>query len=301
MKKVFLLIYLLALCLPVLAKPADEGKKGPELEVVCVVPDREFYEREPIPVTVTLFSSVPQIASASELEPMRLKKGEFATFQTVEPAGSGYRKQVDGKTVYCFPLKTFVVSFADKGKYELTGGEYSIGVPYNVVIDDPFWGPRRTTRVKEQKVSAQKKTIKIKSLPVPGDDIEFSGSVGKFVVETIIPPGDIFLNEEATAIIRLRGNGVIAEHTLPKYIEAFGDGAKLKSVSESRTAAYDHGELVSELQLECTFIPTRKDAVIGEASFDYFDPEKGKYVSAKSKPVTVKVKSATAKSEMMQI
>ena len=280
----------------------DVREKVPELTVECRMQNTDFYARQPVPMVVTLKSSTPDIVSADVVSPLTLKKGEFASIQTVSPAGEPYEEIKNGRKYYCFPLEAYVVTMADKGSYEMTGGTYSIGVAYPVVVNDPFWGPRRTREIKRFEVTAENKKFRVRRLPDAPGGTEFSGSVGDFTIETVIPRGDIFVNEEATAIIVLKGKGMIAEATMPEYRDAFKNGMKLKSVSESRNAGYDRGDLISELQLECTFIPTERNGVkVGEITFDYFNPITGKYETARSKPVEINVKSTTSKRESMDI
>lgn len=273
-----------------------------DMFIRCVAGDNEVYEREPLLLTVTLFTQNPDIAYANVVEPVVLSKGEFASSRKVEPAGDPYVCEEKGKKYYCFPLEASLVTFAEKGKYELCGGEFEIGVSYPVIINDPFWGKVRSSEVKKKILQMEKSQIKVKSLPSPPENGHFSGSVGEFTIETIIPRGDIVVNEEATAYIVLRGEGMIAESILPEYHNAFKKGIKLKSVTESRSEVIDNGRMISELQLECTFIPTsREDAEIGEVRFEYFNPSTGKYSTVVSSPVKVAVKSSTVRHKSMEI
>lgn len=172
------------------------------------------------------------------------------------------------------------------------------------MVNDPFWGRVRSQKVEDFKVGVKSAKIKVKSLPSVPADVDYSGSVGSFTIETVLPKGDIFIGEEATAYVVLKGRGMLEESTLPAYREAFTQGMKLKSVSESRDESFDHstGEMVSEIRLECTFVPTERDGVvIGEITFGYFDPKIKEYKTAKSKPVQVTVKSTTAKRDSMSI
>lgn len=276
--------------------------KDPDLFIECVLDSRTVYERQPVSAVVTLFSTDPDVEFANPISDVRLARGEFSTLQPVRPAGSSYRRDIGGRQYYCFPLRTFVFTIDKKGSYELSGGEYEVGVSYPVIVNDPFWGRVRTAETREYKIPVKKTPLNVKTMPEPPADMDFSGSVGDFSIETVIPRGDIYLNEEATAIIVLRGQGMIAELTMPEYRDAFKNGMKLKSVSESRSQAYDKGRIISELQLECTFIPTSvTDAEIGKVYFDYFDPVSGAYRRAESEPVKVKVKSTVSKRESMDV
>lgn len=281
---------------------ASVGAEKTDIFIECVLDRATVYEREPVPVVVTLFTTDPNIEYAEVKSEVGLSKGEFASVQKVEPAGSSYRREIGGREYFCFPLKAFMFTMDRKGSYELSGGEYAVGVSYPVIVNDPFWGKIRTSETKELDVPVRRTSFKVKALPAPPADMHFSGSVGDFSIETVVPRGDIFLNEEATAIIILKGTGMIADLTLPEYRDAFKNGLKLKSVSESRGAAYDRGRMVSELQLECTFIPTSEtDAEIGVVMFDYFDPATGKYRRAESEPVKVKVKSTVSRRESIDV
>lgn len=300
------IVILAALTSALLMSASDAGRDSatadPELSIECRMLPQTFYERQPVPMVVTLVSSTPDIALAEVRSAPSLTKGEFASVQKVSPAGSAYQEVSGGKTYYCFPLEAYMVTMSDKGKYEIAGGEYEIGVSFPAVVNDPFWGKRRTSVVKRFPVPVDKRKFNVKALPAPPPSVDFSGSVGKFTIETVVPRGDIFVNEEAVAVVILRGTGMIAESTLPEYRNAFRNGLRLKSISESRDAAYDDGEMVSELRLECTFIPDVRDGVeIGEVSFCYFDPEAGEYRTARSAPVRIEVKSTTSKRESISI
>lgn len=276
----------------------------PELYIFCSVEDGEVYERQPFPVTVTLKSSSPDVATADIVSKIRLFKGEISTFQTIQDTGRPYTKKENGKMWYYFPLNAYLLSIADSGTYEIGGGEYSIGVAQPVIVKDPFWGPMQSQRLKKTDVNVSSAKIKVKRLPSKPSDFEYSGSVGNFTIQTILPKGDIYVDEEAIAYIVLQGRGMIEESTFPAYREAFTQGMKLKSVNESREESFDHstGELVSEIRLECTFVPSRRDNVeIGEITFGYFDPKSKEYKTAKSKPLKVTVKSTTSKRESIAI
>ena len=289
-------------CLPAVCADSPARDKAPELFIECVLGDDVIYERQPVSAVITLFSTSPDVASADPVSEVALNKGEFASLQPVSPAGRSYRKTIKGVEYYCYPLRAFMFSMAEEGSYSLDHGMFDVAVSIPQVVNDPFWGKVRTSKLESYKVPVRKSSFKVKSLPNPPESIDFSGSVGKFSIETVIPKGNIYVNEEATAVIVLRGTGLIAEQTMPEYRGAFSQGVKLKSVSESRTAAYDNGVMISELHLECTFIPTSSaDAQIGVVSFDYFDPETKKYVKAESTPVKIDVKSSVAKRQSLSI
>lgn len=299
--KSFLLKIAFVLC-SLFAAPLAWSADGPDLFIKCEVGESTIYERQSATLTVSLYSSVPDIAYANPSSKIHLKKGECATWSQVRPVGNAYETKIDGRRYFCFPLELFVFSIDEKGSYEFVGESYEVGVSVPIVVNDPFWGPVRSAEVKNYTVPVKRASFKVKSLPNPPMGSRFSGAVGSFSIETVVPAGDVIVNEEATAVVVLRGEGLIPELTMPEYRTAFTDGVKLKSVSEARSSSFVDGKLVSELHLDCTFIPTRRDDVkIGSVSFSYFDPSSGKYVTSTSSPVDVKVKSGVSKRESLDI
>lgn len=302
MRKVIYCLFFLTSLFCQFSVKAAGSSENPELYIECHIDDNTIYERQPVSAVVTLISSTPNIAYANVSHQLELNKEKFATFQKVSSPGRAYEKNIKGKRMFCFPLEAFVFTIANKGSYDLVNGEYKIGVSIPTVVNDPFWGPVRSSEVEQYSLSVRKSSIKVKALPKTAGNSNFSGSVGTFSIETIIPAGDIFVNEDATAIIVLKGTGMIEQSVLPEYRGAFINGCKLKSVSESRNEVYDNGKLISELRLECTFIPTERSNVeIGSVSFDFFNPDSGKYETIRSKPVKVTVKSSTSKRERITI
>lgn len=273
--------------------------ESPDIFIRCEMSGDRFYEREAVPMVLTLFSSTSNISYANQMRPMSLSKGEFASIREIQPAGDAYTEMIDGRQYYCYPLNAYMVTLPDKGSYTLQNGAYEIGIPM-MVGNDSYWGPVFETR--SITIPVEKKSFKVKALPNPPVDANFSGSVGKFTIETVIPEGDIIFNEEAVAYVVLRGDGMIAEQVLPDYQEAFKNNLKLKSISESRSSYYKDGRLISQLQLECTFIPTSRDNVeIGEVLFEYFNPDTGKYEVARTAPVKVTVKSSTVNHKSIEV
>lgn len=303
MRKIIILTFILLASVPVAIRADENHDAGHSLKVECRMDRETLYEREPVRLTITLISDTPDIEYANIVEAPELKKGRFDTFQTISPAGRAYKEKKNGKTYYCFPLNSYMVTVAEEGKYEIDGGKYNIGINVPAVRHDPFWGSYRYNEVKEITLPVEKKTFRAKAVPNPPSGIEYSGSVGEFSIETVIPPGDIYAGEEAIAVIILRGNGMIAESVLPSYRGAFDKGVRLKSVSESLDEGHDFkGGMLSELRLECTFIVTDiETAEIGEARFDFFNPRTGKYETITTDPVKIKVKSAATTRDRMSI
>lgn len=265
--------------------------------------DKEsLYYHEPAVLTLYLWTPGYEIRGVQQSKSPELDKGKFSYLQRADFNSEPRIVNQDGQTWYVYPVDSYAVALDKKGKYNLKGGRYIVDVAVPKLYNDPFWGRMQTIDIERVEVPVGPVQLAVKDLPATDADSEFSGAVGDFKVSVDVPPGDIYLNEEAIAIVTVSGNGWLNSGTLPEYHDAFGNGTKLKSFSENRRQYIKDGQLVSELQMECTFIPTSKDnAVIGPIWIEIFNPTTGKYEIVKSKPVQVKVSSIAEKAPILDI
>lgn len=254
------------------------------------------YEGQPVAVEVALVTDRNDISGVESIGTLTAGNGDFLSFQTVDNPGNTVIVEREGRRLYSIPLAVTVVAFEESGKYKLISPGYKVALPQYRVVRDPIWGSRRVRELSVADLRPVTTNLKVKALPNPPKDMDFSGSVGEFEIETRMHRATPVAGEDNTVFIILRGSGLIAELTMPQYKGAFPPDLNLKSVSESRRGFYDHGKLISELTLECTFTPGHSgEFEIGEVWFDYFDPVTGKYARAKSDPVAVSVKSSVVR------
>lgn len=288
-----LLLYFAISLLPLFAFADDNHYSAKDFFIECSIDNESLYEHEPAIVTLTLYSPTADISGVSKSSGLTLDHGEFASISSVQVMERGSKVKVKGKEYYAFPISQYLISVADNGKYTLKSGELSVRVAYPVVVRDPFWGNIRSSQTETYRVPVNDKSFKVKDLPKQSNN-SFSGAIGSFTVKTIIPPGNIIVNQEATAVVQIDGYGYIPDQTLPEYRSAFKGNVQLKSISESRQQYIKNGKAATQLVLNCTFIPKQKnDAEIGEISFEFFNPKTGNYETVKSVPVQVEAKSST--------
>lgn len=261
-----------------------------------------LYYHEPAVMTLYLWTPGYEIRGVQQSKSPELDKGKFSYLQRADFNPEPKIVNQDGRTWFVYPIDSYAVAFDKQGKFILKGGRYIIDVAVPKLYNDPFWGRMQTIDIERIEVPVGSVQFTVKDLPSTGADSEFSGAVGDFKVTVDVPPGDIYLNEEAIAVVTVSGNGWLNSDTLPEYHDAFGNGTKLKSFSENRRQYIKDGQLISELLMECTFIPTSKDnAVIGPIWIEIFNPTTGKYEIVKSKPVQVKVSSIAEKAPILDI
>lgn len=295
--------YLVLLALSVAVGAEARSDADPSLFIEFEIDAKSPYEHQTFVATPVLYTTSPDIAYINRLTAPEIENGSFEVIRIVPSADNrATRKEIKGKEYYRVPLESFVMAVDKKGTYSIVAPSYDIGVSVPTVVRDPFWGTYRTSRTTSCRPETTTARIKVKSVPDAPSGSAFSGSVGEFNIQTVIPKGDIIVGEEATALIIVSGPGIISESVLPEYRSAFGSGLNLKSVSESCSSHVVDGRLVSELQLECTFIPSRREDVsIGAVSFDFFNPVSGKFETIRSAPVEVQVKSTVSRREKISV
>ena len=278
------------------------AKNHEDLFVRCSIDQSSFYSHECVCATMWLYTPYSDIAFVNEVESPHLKTGEYSYISRVQNFHKSHREKVDGKLYYAFPLASFVFAMNDAGKYTMQSGKFEIGINFPVVYEDPFFGKVRTAETRSCIVDMKPVDFKVKSLPAAKDTVAFSGAVGKFSVSTVVPRGDIIVNEEASIIVIVKGRGLLGSDILPEYRDAFGEGNKLKSISEQLNTYFDGESIVSELELECEFVPTDiRNCRIGAVRFGYFNPETKRFEVAESEPVDIDVKSSAVKVEPVYI
>lgn len=272
------------------------ANKENDMFVKCELNKTEFYAHECVCATVWLYSVDGDIAYVNELESPSLKRGEFSHLSRLSQSPKAHKENIRGVDYFVFPLSSYIFTMADGGKYQMINGEFEIGINVPVIYNDPFYGRIRGVETRSHRVQMSPVAFKVKSLPPVQYNMTFSGAVGEFEVKTIVPHGDIIVNEDASLLIVVKGKGLLGSDILPEYREAFGNGNKLKSFTERNDSFFDGKDIVSELEMECEFVPTDiKNCEIGVIRFGYFNPKSGKYEIAESEPVKIDVKSSAVK------
>lgn len=279
-----------------------EAKKKDDIFLSAEISNNSPYAGEAVLLTYKLYSKTGDIKYARRVEDTFLEGGSETFFSRVETDSRAKKEKVDGEEYYVFPLEKYVLSIDKKGNYSYNGGSFDVGINYPVVYEDPFWGRRRGYRTENTRLSLPKVNFKVKPLPSSPPGYKDVNAVGEFSISTTVPPGTIILEQPARALITLKGRGLLGEEVLPQYADAFqGEDLRLKSMSESRNTYFDGKSIVTELVLDCEFIPLAKDVEIGSVTFRYFNPVSGKYEEKTSLPVKVNVLSITSKMQTTDV
>lgn len=272
---------------PTEAAAQDNLYENTELFLLTTVSPDYVYVGAPLCYSVKLYSTNPSIEYARALSYPR-----FDGFQTISypRARSGrhsniIRETYKGKTYYTVVLDDVMLVPSASGTQTVSGGEYIIGVNEYSLYSDPFWGTVRRLQPAEYPAKAPDVKVKVRSLP-SGAPKNFSGAVGDYQIQAILPDGPIAPSEEATIIFRIRGKGDLKSATMPDIASAFPEGVELKSISENLQTWQQEDAVMSEMTLECTFVPISEgDVKIAPVEFTYLNPATGKYGKSYSEAV----------------
>ena len=165
-----------------------------------------------------------------------------------------YRK-TSIKSLWLFPLKT--------GKLKIE--------PYSIQVFSGF-------SFQNQILSTKTKAIQVRELPLEGKDSSFTGAVGDFTVDFILPKKELTLNQPFSFKIRFKGAGHprfihLPSLSFPSYLQVY-DPVQKSNFTDSGIAGKE---------FEILLVP-KKEGFFTFPSFTLssFDPQKEKYVSHKS-------------------
>lgn len=270
------------------AKAPSTGQyEDTQLFLVVSITEGNLYVGQDICYSVKLYSTNPSIEFArpiSRADFSGLKQVQFPKARTGR--NSDIQKETyKGKEYYTVVLEDVMLRGSDAGSYTLKGSEYVVGVNEYSLYTDPFWGTVRRMQPAEYPVKVGDLKVKLKSLPAKTPE-GFSGAIGEFSVKSVLPEGPIAPKAEATVIFKIRGTGDLRDTRLPDVSGAFPEGVELKSISRDLQTWQQDNKVMSELTLECTFVPEEEgDLVIAPISYISFSPKAGKFVTGKSEAV----------------
>lgn len=132
-------------------------------------------------------------------------------------------------------------------------------------------------------------TVNVRPLPEQGKPKDFSGTVGKFSITSTIDKREVEVNQPVTIVFKITGVGNIKSVAEPVMPNLTDFRIYRSSSSENMTKLNDL--LGGTKVFEEVFIPGRPgEQEIPAVSYNYFDPETGKYRTISTQPFKIKVR-----------
>ncbi len=225
----------------------------------------------------------------------------FGSPELTEPTLTGFWSEVLGnRPVYFQNIKNRRYKVIER-KYALfptQTGELTIGramirttiAARNQGRQDPFdifgnvFGRGTDVTVRSQAV-----TVKVRPLPEKGKPKDFTGTVGKFSITATIDKKDVEVNQPVTVVFKITGVGNIKSVAEPVMPNLPDFRIYRSSSNENMTKLND---LLGGTKIfEEVFIPGQPgEQEISAVSYNYFDPEAGKYRSINTQSFKIKVR-----------
>lgn len=150
-----------------------------------------------------------------------------------------------------------------------------------------FFGGRLYAQTNKT-VTAGKRSIQVKPLPLEGKPASFNGAVGSFDFFVRSSKNILNANESLIATVSVSGEGNLKLFSLPEL--------KLPAALEVYEPEFDEKIITNgsgmsgKINNQYTVIPAYKGKYpIPEVTFSYFDPSLKKYISLESKPILINV------------
>ena len=270
-------------------KPSDEKTvddiASENLHLVAEVSKTDPFLNEPVSVVYKLYVS-PSI-NVNDFRP--LDNPKYNNFWSQDLPLTRYTVEnttYQGKPYRYVILKRVVLYPQKSGKLEIE--PLSLDVTLDVPTDKRDFFGRRTYRQTNMTVSAGRRTINVKSLPIAGRPDSFNGAVGSFDFSVTTSKQMLNASESLQAKVSVEGKGnlklfQLPEPSLPSALEVY----EPEFDEKIRTTLTG---MQGEVSNSYTIVPAyRGKYPIPEISFTYFDPESEKYVTLSSAEITINV------------
>ncbi len=247
------------------------------VHLVAEVSNTNPYLNEAITVVYKLYVS-NQVSITSNWR--EIDSPKYADFwsQTLDQKGQLqiYEGQYRGEDYRYVILRTTVLYPQKTG--ELSIEPLTLDVPIDVRSNRrDFFGRFMTTRVNKT-ISAGRRTIEVKPLPLVNRPEDFTGAVGYFDFDTSISRTELDAQESLEYSVTVRGEGNLKLFELPKpqFPNAFEVYEPARSDKISTRSTGMRGS-VAEVY---TLVPQNQgNYPLPELSFSYFDPNLERYIT----------------------
>jgi hypothetical protein len=186
------------------------------------------------------------------------------------------REHINGENYYTAVVYRALLYPQRAGDITLSGGEYSVGVYRQVLVQD-FFSARPVMQEKEVKLKPRATTLHVNALPQP-KPADFSGAVGHFTASARLVGNNFKTNEASTLIYTVDGTGNIKFLTEPQL--DFPAEFEVYDPHVENNAHISGKNMTGTQTVEFTFVPQSVGKFhIGSHNFVYFDPSKREYVT----------------------
>ena len=253
----------------------------------AVVSRTSVYKGEPLRVTFKLYERVPVVGYND------VKFPSFNGFWAQELNTDNARRQretFNGKVYETLVAKEYLLYPQQAGTFVIEPAELTavaqVVVPGRRNVD-PFFGGGPDFVNVPRKVQSPRINIAVKPLPA-GAPASFSGAVGSFTMDAVLPQERLAANSAATYTVKISGTGNLTFVQAPKLtLPASFEQYNVKTTESINTSA---AGISGYRQFEYPFIARAEGTYeVEPVEFSYFDPARMQYMTLKSKALELEI------------
>ena len=256
------------------------------LFIRAIVNKRKVFLGEQVTVVYKLYTRL-NIAAQMSIN----KLPQYQGFWTEELEGSNNitfsTEMIDGKQFRVGTLKKAALFPTQTGKLEITPFELTVPIQLrrnrnrNNFFDDFFNDPFGASQTVKYNATSNKVTITVLPLPATGKPESFNGAVGDFTLNAGIDKTTAKTNESMTLKVSISGKGNLELLKLPKLdLPAGFEKYEPKTSENINRKNVISGKKTAEYLMIPRVVGKREIPAI---EFSYFNPEKKKYITLRSK------------------
>ncbi len=262
------------------------------LFIRAIVNKRKVFLGEQVTVVYKLYTRL-NIAAQMSIN----KLPQYQGFWTEELEGSNNitfsTEMIDGKQFRVGTLKKAALFPTQTGKLEITPFELTVPIQLrrnrnrNNFFDDFFNDPFGASQTVKYNATSNKVTITVLPLPATGKPESFNGAVGDFTLNAGIDKTTAKTNESMTLKVSISGKGNLELLKLPKLdLPAGFEKYEPKTSENINRKNVISGKKTAEYLMIPRVVGKREIPAI---EFSYFNPEKKKYFTLRSKSFALNI------------
>lgn len=253
----------------------------------AVVSRGSVYKNEPLHVAFKLYTRVPYVNLVPESAPSF--NGFWSQDLSDPNAARVGRETYNGKVYETRVLYDYLLYPQQVGT--LTIDPVDLTVVAQVVVQsrnvDPFFGRSHEVYNVPRKVQSQRTSVTVKALPA-GAPSSFTGAVGNFTMDTQLPSERFAANSAETFTVKISGRGNLTFVQAPKL--PLPTSFEQYNVKTTESINPSSSGISGYRQFEYPFIARAEGSYpIDPIEFTYFDPQRGEYVTLRSRPLTLEI------------
>ena len=253
----------------------------------AIVSRTSVFKGEPLRVTFKLYERVPVVGYND------VKFPSFNGFWAQELNTENARREretFNGKVYETLVAKEYLLYPQQAGTLVIEPAE--ITAVAQVIIQsrrslDPFFGSGHDFVNVPRKVQSPRINVTVKPLPA-GAPASFSGAVGSFTMDAVLPPDRLAANSAATYTVKISGTGNLTFVQAPKLtLPASFEQYNVKTTESINASA---AGISGYRQFEYPFIARAEGTYdVEPVEFSYFDPARMQYMTLRSRPLELEI------------